>query len=105
LDDVASGVESLVSGLTAMSIGTRSTESVYEDLQATPIWRASPHETGKSEANLHSNTYYVTEQDGAHLRALLAELGDAFATREYKKGMLVRRGSDEWYFEYRNYWL
>ena len=52
-------------------------------------------------APLERDTYYVTPEHGAQmLKSLVALEGDGVQTRVFKKGFIVRRGADEWYFEF-----
>lgn len=44
-------------------------------------------------------SYYVTSKDGARMAELFRELDGAEAI-EYRKGLLLRDGGEEWYFEF-----
>jgi hypothetical protein len=52
-------------------------------------------------AKLERDTYYVSTADAERMLRLLEVFAPEVQTRDYKKGFIARKGSDEWYFERR----
>jgi hypothetical protein len=72
------------------------------ELSSTPVAKlpAGTNVLGEKAA-LDRDTYYVTPEDGAQMLKALSVLQEqGVTTRVYKKGFLIRRGADEWYFEF-----
>ncbi len=60
----------------------------------------APKGSTLGDAAIQFDTYFVSHADGARMPELLRSIRSDVATRTYKKGLLVRKGAEEWYFEF-----
>jgi hypothetical protein len=105
LDEIASNIpggSTIASNMPPPSPRTVEATKAVETLASTPVAKVPAGTKVIGEAGvLDRDTYYVTRAHGAQMLESLAHLtSEGVEVRQFKKGFLVRREGNEWYFEF-----